>query len=137
MGSPLMFVDTSVLVAILSEEEDAALWVERLERASVRMTSALVVLEAAMRLSTKLAIDPVEVEVSIADFLKEAEIEITPIDGSDGRVAVRAFADYGKGRGHPAQLNLADCLSYACAKNRNVPLLYKGNDFSRTDLANI
>lgn len=55
--------------------------------------------------------------------------------GHDGRLAVQAFSDYGKGRGHPAQLNLADCLSYACAKNRKMPLLYKGNDFAHTDLA--
>lgn len=129
-----MFVDTSVIVAILSAEEDAALWAERLERAPVRLTSALVVLEAAMRLSTKMAIDPMDVDISIEAFLREAEIEITPIDERDGRVAVQAFANYGKGRGHPVQLNLADCLSYACAKNRSVPLLYKGNDFSRTDL---
>lgn len=130
-----MFVDTSVVVAILSGEDDASDWAQRLERAPIRITSALVVLEAAMRLSTKLATDPLEVEAAIADFLREAKIEITPIDGADGHLAIRAFADFGKGRGHPAQLNLADCLSYACAKNRDVPLLYKGNDFSRTDLA--
>jgi ribonuclease VapC len=50
-------------------------------------------------------------------------------------LAIDAFARYGKGRGHPAQLNIADCLSYACAKKLGVPLLYKGNDFARTDLA--
>ena len=130
-----MFVDTSVVVAILSKEDDAAEWADRLERAPYRMTSALVVLEAAMRLSTKLAIEPREVEAVIANFLREAEIETVPIDGGDGWLAVQAFASYGKGRGHPAQLNLADCLSYACAKNRGVPLLYKGNDFSQTDMA--
>lgn len=88
-----------------------------------------------MRLSTKLAVDPMDVETIIGDFLREAKIEIVPIDADDGRLAVQAFADYGKGRGHPAQLNLADCLSYACAKNRKLPLLYKGNDFAKTDLA--
>ncbi|MGV8856325.1 MAG: type II toxin-antitoxin system VapC family toxin [Devosia sp.] len=130
-----MFVDTSVVVAILSGEEDASQWADRLERAAVRVTSALVVLEAAMRLSTKLAVEPTEVEALIGDFLREATIEIVAIDAGDGRLAVQAFADYGKGRGHPAQLNLADCLSYACAKNRKMPLLYKGNDFVHTDLA--
>lgn len=129
-----MFIDTSVVVAILSSEDDAPEWADRLEGASVRITSALVVLEAAMRLSTKLAVEPMEVEAIIGDFLREAKIEIVPIDAGDGRLAVQAFAEYGKGRGHPAQLNLADCLSYACAKRRNVPLLYKGNDFSHTDL---
>jgi ribonuclease VapC len=129
-----MFVDTSVLVAILSAEDDATQWAERIERAPNLMTSALVVLEAAMRLSTKLVVDPVDVEISINDLLSEANIDVIAIDADDGHLAVQAFAEYGKGRGHPAQLNLADCLSYACAKNRKVPLLYKGNDFSHTDL---
>lgn len=129
-----MFVDTSVLVAMLSAEDDAVEWAERLERSPMAMTSALVVLEAAMRLSTKLAVDPLDVEISINELLRESNINVIAIDAEDGHLAVRAFAEYGKGRGHPAQLNLADCLSYACAKNRKVPLLYKGNDFAHTDL---
>jgi ribonuclease VapC len=56
------------------------------------------------------------------------------MDAMTASLAVQAFADYGKGRGHLAQLNLADCLSYACAKAQGVPLLYKGNDFADTDL---
>ncbi|TPN37099.1 type II toxin-antitoxin system VapC family toxin [Mesorhizobium sp. B2-3-3] len=130
-----MFVDTSVVVAILSGEGDAAEWSNRIAAAPRKITSALVVLEAAMRLSTMLAIEPVVAEVAIEAFLREAEIEIVPIDASDAKLAIRAFSDYGKGRGHPAQLNLADCLSYACAKNHRSVLLYKGNDFSHTDLA--
>ena len=88
-----------------------------------------------MRLSTKLDIDPRLVEIALEDFRREAEIDVVPIEESDIGVAIAAFADYGKGRGHPAQLNLADCLSYACAKRRGLRLLYKGNDFSRTDMA--
>ena len=130
-----MFVDTSVVIAILSHEPDESRWAEQLERVSAKITSPLVVLEAAMRLSTKMAIDPVEVEGAIADMLREADIEIVAIDENDSKVAVQAFAEYGKGRGHPAQLNLSDCLSYACAKNRGLPLLYKGSDFAKTDLA--
>jgi ribonuclease VapC len=130
----MMFVDTSVVVAILSGEEDSAGFARRLEQSQAKITSALVVLESVMRLSTKLAIEPLEVEVAVAAFLAEARIEIVPIKGAAAGLAVRAFSDYGKGRGHTAQLNLADCLSYACAKEHGVPLLYKGNDFSRTDL---
>jgi hypothetical protein len=70
------------------------------------------------------------VEATITTFLHEAEIEITPIEGSDAKLAVQAFSDYGKGRRHPAQLNLADCLSYAGAKAHGIPLLYKGKNFS-------
>jgi ribonuclease VapC len=130
-----MFVDTSVVVAILSGEDDALHWGSRIDQAPARATSSLVVLEAVMRLSTKLAIEPMEVEMAVADFLREAEIDVVPIEEKEAKLAAQAFSDYGKGRGHPAQLNLADCLSYACAKSRSIPLLYKGNDFSHTDLA--
>jgi len=57
-----------------------------------------------------------------------------PIDRAIAKRAVAAFAAYGKGRGHPARLNLADCLSYACARADRVPLLFKGEDFARTDI---
>lgn len=60
---------------------------------------------------------------------------MVPIEIGDAKLAIQAFSTYGKGRGHPAQLNLADCLSYASAKSCGMPLLYKGKDFSHTDLA--
>jgi ribonuclease VapC len=129
-----MFVDTSVVVSILSGEADSAELAQRIEAEPGNITSALVVLEAVMRLSTKLRIEPLEVEAAVAAFLAEARIEIVPIGNAAASLAVKAFSDYGKGREHPAQLNLADCLSYACAKEHGVTLLYKGDDFSRTDL---
>jgi ribonuclease VapC len=128
-----MFIDTSVIVAILSKEPDATEFANKIEAAQC-CTSALVILEAAMILSTKLGIDPVAVEHRIQDLMDEARITIAPMDARTASLAIKAFADYGKGRGHPAQLNLADCLSYACAKAQSIPLLYKGKDFSRTDL---
>lgn len=99
------------------------------------MTSALVILESATRLSTKLNADPVLVDARIQTFLDEARIDIVPIARATASLAVEAFATYGNGRGHRARLNMADCLSYACAKEQGVPLLYKGTDFSHTDLA--
>lgn len=133
MGASLMFIDTSVIVAILSKESDSTEFANKIEAAEC-CTSVLVILEAAMRLATKLGIDPVEVEQRIQTFMDEARITLAPMDARTASLAVKAFADYGKGRGHPAQLNLADCLSYACAKAQNIPLLYKGRDFSHTDL---
>jgi ribonuclease VapC len=130
-----MFIDTSAIVAILCNEDDANELAERIEAASLRVTSALVFLEATMRLSTKLSISPLEVEKRIQAFLAEADVRFAPMDERTATLAVQAFADYGKGRGHAAQLNLADCLSYACAKAQGVPLLCKGKDFSHTDLA--
>ncbi|MFH1558058.1 MAG: type II toxin-antitoxin system VapC family toxin [Pseudomonadota bacterium] len=129
-----MFVDTSVIVAILADEPDAAVFATKLADAPRRYTSGLVILEAAMRLSTLLKVDPVDVEVRIQQVLEEARISVIPINGSIAKRAVAAFAIFGKGRGHPAQLNLADCMSYACARAYRVPLLFKGNDFSQTDI---
>jgi len=130
-----MFVDTSVVVAILSEEDDADEWVGKLEKAATKFTSALVILEATMRLSSKLAIEPCEVGDVVERMLAASNIKVVPIDREEANLAIQAFSSYGKGRGGPAQLNLSDCLSYACAKSRGIPLLYKGNDFSHTDLA--
>ncbi len=78
---------------------------------------------------------PVLVERRVQAFLEEVQIGLAPMDGMTASLAVKAFADYGRGRGHQARLNLADCLSYACAKAQGVPLLYKGKDFSHSDLA--
>jgi ribonuclease VapC len=130
-----MFVDSSVLVAILSGEENAGAWAERIERAGSCVTSPLVVLESTMRLSSKLSVEPVDVGAVVASFLADAAIAVVPIEPADTGLAIDAFQRYGKGRGHPARLNLADCLSYACAKRLGIGLLYKGGDFSRTDVA--
>ncbi|WP_312404943.1 type II toxin-antitoxin system VapC family toxin [Rhizobium sp.] len=130
-----MFIDTSVIVALLADEADAAPYSERIEHSTAKLTSGLVILEASMRLGTMLDIDPVAVERRIRDLLVAANIDVVPIDGVIATEAVAAFAKYGKGRGHPAQLNLADCMSYACAKVHDVPLMFKGNDFSHTDIA--
>ena len=129
-----MFIDTSVAVALLAGEPDAGRFAARIAQATSPITSGLVVLEAAMRLSTMLDLDPVLVETRIQALLDEAGIVIVPIDCVIAKRAVAAFAAYGKGRRHPAQLNLADCLSYACARAHRVPLLFKGEDFSHTDI---
>lgn len=129
-----MFIDTSVIVALLASEADASDYSDRIERSATKMTSGLVILEASMRLGTMLDIDPVVVEQRIRDLLVTADIDVVSIDGAIATEAVAAFAKFGKGRGHPAQLNLADCMSYACAKIHVVPLMFKGNDFSHTDI---
>jgi ribonuclease VapC len=129
-----MFVDTSVIVALIADEPDAARFVDLLAGAERRLTSGLAILEAAMRLSTLLRLAPARAETLIHMLLDEAGITIIPIDGETATAAVAAFAAYGKGRGHPAQLNLADCMSYACARMHGVPLLFKGDDFSKTDI---
>jgi len=90
--------------------------------------------EACMVLASRLDRDPLDVQADFDEFLTEAGVFIVPVDDSVGRIAVEAFQRHGKGRGHPAQLNLADCLSYACARAHRDPILFKGRDFGHTDL---
>ena len=66
-------------------------------------------------------------------FLARAEIELAPVDVNQAHIARQAFRQYGKGR-HPAALNFGDCFTYALAKATGEPLLFKGNDFTQTDL---
>ena len=130
-----MFVETSAIVAMLLQEPAAPTLAERINNASNRITSPLVVLEASMVLSSILAIEPDESERRVRDFLFRSGTAIAPIDDAAASLAVAAFARYGKGRGHPARLNMSDCLSYACAKQHQAELLYVGSDFAQTDLA--
>lgn len=131
----MTFIDSSVVIAVLAKEEDADDWLSRIGASTERTTSPLVILETTMRLSTILKVDAKQVEVSVRAFLQETEIDVIDIVDEDAALAIDAFARFGKGRGHPAQLNLADCLSYACAKRLGAKLLYKGNDFAQTDMA--
>jgi ribonuclease VapC len=130
-----MFVDASAIVAILTNEPEAEHFAAALAAASHRFTSGLVVLEAAAQLAHRLDIDPVEVESRIQQVLDEARISVVPINAGIARRAVAAFATYGKGRDHPAQLSLADCMSYACARTYRVPILARGGGFAQTDIA--
>lgn len=102
-----------------------------LQNDPVRLISGATVLEAAMVIETRLG------EAAGADldlWLYKAEVEIVPVTAEHADRARRAWRRYGKGR-HPASLNYGDCFSYALAALSGEPLLYKGNDFSQTDIA--
>jgi ribonuclease VapC len=70
----------------------------------------------------------------VREFLGVARVLIAPITDREAETALVAFSRYGKGRGHPAQLNLGDCFAYALAKNHGVALLFEGDDFGKTDI---
>jgi ribonuclease VapC len=129
-----MMVDSSALVAILTEEADGEELAIAIDRTVRGFTSPLALFETVASIRRKLNIDVEEARDLVASFLGHANITIEPIDQTDGDLALSAFARYGKGRGHPAQLNLGACFAYAMAKARDVPLLYKGEDFARTDV---
>jgi ribonuclease VapC len=129
-----MFVDASAMVAIIAREPEAEALTRRLEEAPVRYTSAVAVLETVMALRRLGAASVQQAERLVRQLLQSAEIEEVAIGSQESMAAVTAYARYGKGQGHPAQLNLGDCFAYACARTRNVPLLFVGNDFPQTDI---
>lgn len=123
-----------MIVASLTGDPDAGQLASRIAGAKTHFTSGAAILEATVRLSLMLDLDPELVETRVQSLLDEAKISVISINGDIAKKAVAAFATYGKGRGHAAQLSLADCLSYACAQAYRVPLLYTGNGFSQTDI---
>lgn len=129
-----MFVDSSAIVAILTAEEDADRLADRIEAADAPVTSAIAIFEAALGICRKRYATVEEARDDVRAFLEAAGIEVVSIAGAEAEAALLAFSRYGKGRGHPAQLNMGDCFAYAVAKTRDLPLLYKGNDFPHTDI---
>ncbi len=129
----MIFVDTSAIVSILIEESDASTLLSRVRQSERRLTSPAVRLEACMVIATRRDVSPARAQHYFDALQLEADLVEIPIDERIGRLAVECFARYGKGR-HPAQLNFGDCLSYACAKAHEAFLLFKGDDFSQTDV---
>jgi ribonuclease VapC len=129
-----MFVDASAIVAILTREPDADALADLLERARAPITSPVAVFEAALGVCRKRHASVEEAEADVREFLDLARIRIVAITDKEASTALSAFARYGKGRGHPAQLNLGDCFAYAVAKNYRTSLLFKGEDFDKTDI---
>lgn len=129
-----MFIDSSAIVAILTREEDADRLADRIDAAKTRVTSPIAIFEATLGLCRKRHVSVEEARDDLLEFLKIAGIETVGVSPADADMALLAFSRYGKGRGHPAQLNMGDCFAYAVARTRDMPLLYKGNDFLHTDI---
>ena len=129
-----MFVDASAIVAILTREPDADTLADVLESARAPITSPIAIFEAALGICRKRHASLEEAEADIREFLGGAAIRAVSITEREAETALAAFSRYGKGRGHPAQLNLGDCFAYAVAKNHRATLLFKGDDFNQTDL---
>jgi ribonuclease VapC len=129
-----MFLDTSAIVAILLGEEGWENIFDKLQSSTRRMTAAHVRLETSLVLATRLGISMIEAEAFFERFLKDHAVRVLPITDETAHVAVKAYQAFGKGRGHRARLNFADCLSYACAKQQEVQMLYVGQDFGFTDV---
>jgi ribonuclease VapC len=130
-----MFVDASIIVAVLTEEPDAEALSYRIERGAGLFTSPIALFEAVIAVGRKSRLDQETVRSRVQAWLDGARISTRSVDPEMGVLALAAHARYGKGTGHPARLNLGDCFAYAMAKQHGVALLYKGDDFAQTDLA--
>lgn len=125
-----MIIDTSAIIAILFAEPEAPLMAGAIADASTRLMAAPNWFEAAMvsrRAAGSVFRDPLD------DLIDRARIEIVPFTTRQAWLARNAFEQFGKGI-HPANLNFGDCMAYALAKETGEPLLFKGDDFSRTDI---
>lgn len=127
----MIVVDTSVIVAILFQEDGASVAAEALADASSRFLSAANWVEAAIVVEARKGSDGT---LEFDAFIDVAGIEIVPVTDDVARAARAAWRRYGKGR-HPAGLNFGDCFAYGLAKFRELPLLAIGDDFARTDIA--
>lgn len=126
-----MIVDTSALLAILRDEPEAAAYAEAIQRAGSRRVSAVSLVETAGVIDGSR--DPVASR-GVDDLLQEAQIAIDPVTEAQARIARDAYRDFGRGSGHPAELNFGDCFAYALAKITGEPLLFKGRNFIHTDV---
>lgn len=125
-----MVLDTSALVAILDQEEDAGPFAAAISAAEIRLVSAATVVEAGIVMVARHG-EPGGVKRD--ELLREAGIDVVPVTEAHAKLAREAYLRYGKGR-KPARLNYGDCFSYALSKAPGHPLLCRGDDFPRTDL---
>jgi ribonuclease VapC len=126
-----MILDTSAVTAILRDEPEAPVFAKTVEGATYRRISAVNYVEAAAVIDGSR--DPIASR-RLDDLLREAQVAIEPVTEAQARIARQAYRDFGRGSGHPAKLNFGDCFAYALAKTRREPLLFKGDDFTLTDV---
>ena len=126
-----MVIDTSAIVAILRNEPEGPGFVRLIAADEVRLLSAVSRVECTCVIeSRKRAAGRADLEL----FLREAAIEVAPVTADQAEIACEVFRRFGRGR-HPAGLNIGDTFAYALAKATGEPLLFKGDDFARTDIA--
>jgi len=125
-----MVIDTSAVIACLLDEPERASLVAAMERDPVKLISVVGVVEASLVLIGRKRAGGLR---DLEAFLDDGEIERISVDVRQAEAAVEAFRRFGRGR-HRARLNIGDCFAYALAKTTGEPLLFKGEDFARTDI---
>jgi ribonuclease VapC len=125
-----MVIDTSALLALLFHEPEASSVAKHLSETAVPHISALTVFESKMVVAARKGPQGTR-ELDL--LFHTLDFKVVPLDSEQSDLAMEAWSRFGKGR-HKASLNLGDCCSYALSKKLGLPLMYKGNDFSETDL---
>jgi len=126
-----MIVDTSALIAIIKLEPEAASIAEAMEKSETLRVSAGTLFE------TFIVVDGYrspKLSARLDEIVEHPRIVIEPVTEAQAKIARQAYRDFGKGSGHPAGLNFGDCFSYALARDKREPMLWKGDDFGHTDI---
>ena len=126
-----MVLDSSAIVALHLREPDHERLIDKIDSTDVVVVGVPTLLETAMVLTARIGQDA---RPLLFAFLRRLQAEVVPFTEEHLDAAVTAFIRFGRGR-HPAALNFGDCMSYAVASVAGMPLLFTGNDFSRTDIA--
>jgi ribonuclease VapC len=128
-----MFVDSSAMVAMLTDEAEGDTLAECLAASSDRHTSGVAVFETVAAVARKRSFSVDEARLIVGRLLDMSGIALVPIGKAETEASLTAFERFGKGR-HPAGLNLGDCFAYGCARALATTLLFKGDDFPKTDI---
>ena len=126
-----MVIDSSAVIAILFDEPEAEALLSQIAVAEICRLSAASLVEVGIVLRRDAA---AQRRAAFDEMLRLFSINVEPVTEEQAYLALDAYDRFGKGTGHPAGLNYGDCFSYALAKQAGEPLLFKGNDFTRTDL---
>jgi len=126
-----MVIDTSAIFAAVAGETDASIYRAAISSAPLRLISSVTYLETQIVLFSRSGGASVPI---LHELMRRAGVAVVLFDEPMAEAAFEAFKRYGKGRGHKAQLNIIDCAAYALAKTRDLPLLFKGDDFAATDI---
>jgi ribonuclease VapC len=127
-------VDSSAVIAIFRQEDDARSYAERIDRDREPVISAASVLECSIVARAFKDLPPEQSEEWLDRWMAGVGMKVQPVTDVHLALARRAHVTFGKGTGHGAGLNFGDCFAYALARSLDVPLLYKGGEFARTDL---
>ncbi len=129
----MIFVDASAIVAFILAEPEAAALAAPLDRGASAFTSPVAIYEASLAVARAKSAPVRVAQNDVRQTLRRMDITVVEIDDEQASLALFAFERFGKGR-HPAALNMGDCFAYASTASRDASILFKGDDFSQTDL---